>query len=120
MERSREDLIRSRIALKVAIEALQHELSFVERQLEEKKSEASLTDNFFWTVLVPILEPVPEGMTSAQLKKALAANKHPANTNALTTFLSRNKSKNRLKLDEAENPPRWKLRADLIRPEEPT
>ena len=118
MERSEEDLIRSRISLKVAIEALQRELQYVERALKQKNSEASLTENFFWTVLVPLLDSSTDGMTSAQIKNALVTFGHVVNTNALSTFLSRNKSKNRLILSDTTTPPKWKLSNGLKIPED--
>jgi hypothetical protein len=113
MERSEEDLIRSRISLKVAIEALQRELAYIEKALKQKNSEASLTENFFWAVLVPILRSSSEGMTSAQIKNALIKIGHTVNANALSTFLSRNKARNRLILSERTTPPKWRLSTEL-------
>lgn len=116
MERSLESLKTSRARLKTALSEIQKELDYVEAEIKKAASETPLNDNFFWTVLAPLLETRPKGMTTFDLQVYLKTFGNPVSSNAFSTFLSRSKAKGRLVLDKSTTPFRWKLKDGLQNP----
>lgn len=107
---------RSRSRLKKALDEIQLEINWLDSEIKKAINETPLNDNFFWSKVFPLLESKPKGISSSDMQSMLRTFGSPVNSNAFSTFLSRNKARGRLILDNSMTPPRWRLASDLVSP----
>lgn len=113
--RSRQEVEASKSRVEAALTVLRQELNALESELRALNMPIRLNDAFFYDHVVGILEKSELGHSSAELRRELTAKGFEVPEVNFRTFLSRQKDKGNLNLEEkARGLGRWSLTRDRL------